>query len=46
LQKERVPVNIEVGDHNRERNSQMTDEAVDISITIRVSEREMKIEKK
>jgi len=46
LQKERVPVTIEVDNHNRERDSQMTDKAVQISITIRVAKREQKIERK
>lgn len=45
MQKERVPVNIVVRDNKQEKNSQMTDESVLISITISVSEREIKFEK-
>jgi hypothetical protein len=42
LQKERGPINIKVGQNSiKERNSQMTDDAVDISITIKVNKEEM-----
>jgi hypothetical protein len=46
LQKERVPINIEVGHNKKERNSPMTDEAVHISITIKVEERVEEIQRK
>jgi hypothetical protein len=46
LQKERVPINIVVGHNNRERSSQMTDESVAISITIKVEDVVMEFQEK
>jgi hypothetical protein len=46
LQKERVPINIVVDHNNSERSSQMTDEAVTVSITIKVEDVCMEIQQK
>jgi hypothetical protein len=46
LQKERVPISIEVGKNpTQKRNSQMTENSVQISITINVAEEELRYQK-